>query len=75
MIGEYELECTMAQRQPNDATRSAAGNGNRVFPPEATVHHGEVTREEVKRLRELVGIDFDDGNWETIDGFGQVVGT
>lgn len=66
------LEKNMASRQKLPVTPNANG---KAFPPEAYVYQDEVTQKEIDSLRDKVGIDFSSDEWETIDGFGQVVHT
>jgi hypothetical protein len=61
----------MAKKQRTPT--AASGGSGRVYPPDAYAFQDEVTPEQIEKLREKVGTDFECGDWETIDGLGRIV--
>ena len=66
------MELYMAQKKRVLSAGTVALDGT-VYPPEAYDYHGEVSKEAIEKLKEKVGEDFSDDDWETIDGFGRIV--
>lgn len=50
-----------------------ANGGFQSFPPEAFDYSDDVVAETVEAIREERGVDVNSGDWELVDGIGQVI--
>ena len=54
-------------------TIGSANGGFQSFPPEAFDYSDDIVAAVVESIREDRGVDVNDGDWELVDGIGQVI--
>ncbi|SEM41155.1 hypothetical protein SAMN05443999_1306 [Roseovarius azorensis] len=55
------------------ATIGSANGGFHSFPPEAFDYSDDIVGEVVDAIRKERGVDVKNGDWELVDGIGQVI--